>query len=121
MTGRHDGFVRRPLEVSFYDLDGCRVLHLDGECDVATIDQLRTGLDEALAQKRTALIADLSRLRFCDVRSAALLLLAAQTAPIVLVGPAGIPLRVLDLLDPAGEVPRYPTVDCAVNDLSDHR
>ncbi len=120
MSSPHDGFVRRQLEVSMYNVDGCRVLALDGECDIATRDELRRGLDEALAERRTALIVDLSCLSFCDGGSAALVLVAARANTLLLVGPNGIPLRVFDLLDPAGKIPRYATVDDAANDLPAH-
>lgn len=118
MAQRQDGWWTRRLHLSSFEVDGWQVLDLDGECDGASLDQLRTALDEALAQDRTVLIT-LGRLTFCDVRSAALLLEAARTNRVVAVGPTGVPLRLLDLLDPAGEVPRYPTLADAIGVLSD--
>ena len=116
MTTPHDGFTRLPLEVRRYNLDGCRVLTLAGECDLATRDTLRDGLDNALTDTPRLLIVDLAQLRFCDGRGAALILIAAQTNPLALAGLTGTPRRVFDLLDPANEVPRYPTVTDAADD-----
>ena len=118
MTSSTNGFPRLPLEVSGYDLDGCRVLSLSGECDAATHDALREGLANALTESPGVLIVDLLQLVFCDGRGAALILGAARTDPLVLAGLTGPPRQVFDLLDPVSEVPRYRTLKDAANDLS---
>lgn len=120
MTTPLDGFPPRQLDVSVYDMDGCRVLSLTGECDIATREMLESGLTDALTDKGRVLIVDLSDLEFCDGGAAALVLVAAQDNPLVLVGLNGSASYVFDLLDPADQVPRYPTVSAAVNDLSEH-
>lgn len=118
MTSQTNGFPRLQFEVSDYDLDGCRVLSLSGECDAATHEALRAGLANALTETPGVLIVDLLQLVFCDGRGAALILGAAQTNPVVLAGLSGTPRQVFDLLDPVNEVPRYRTLKDAADDLS---
>lgn len=116
MTTPHDGFTRLPLDVRRYNIDGCRVLALAGECDLASRDMLRDGLVDALTDTPRLLIVDLAQLSFCDGHGAALILIAAQTSRLALAGLAGTPRLVFDVLDPANEVPRYPTVNDAADD-----
>jgi hypothetical protein len=83
------------------------VLALSGEADLATHAVLEGGLAEAAQMKREKLILDVTRLRFCDVGCAELILTTAQTTPLALAGATGIVRRVFEFLDPVERVPRY--------------
>ena len=82
------------------------VLVLSGEADLATRTMLREALAEAVAMNRERLIVDVTRLRFCDVQSAHLILRADGTTPVHVTGSAGTVKRVLDLVDSLQRVPR---------------
>ena len=82
------------------------VLVLSGEADLATRTMLREALAEAVAMNRERLIVDVTRLRFCDVQSAHLILRAGGTTPVHVTGSAGTVKRVLDLVDSLQRVPR---------------
>jgi anti-anti-sigma factor len=101
-----------------YSLGHIDVLELDGDCDVATLSSLRHTVVGALGQGPSALIVDLTHVRFCDAGSAAVLLAAAQRTPLVLVGAEGIVARVFDILDPGRTLMRQPSVAEAIHQLA---
>jgi anti-anti-sigma factor len=100
-----------------YSLGHTDVLELDGDCDVATESLLRRTVVGALGQGPSALIVDLTHVRFCDAGSAAVLLAAGQRTPIVLVGANGIVARVFDILDAGQTLTREPSVAEAARHL----
>ena len=75
------------------------MLELAGEADVATLALLRLELAQMAIMQRAALVVDVSRLVFCDVSSAELLLMARRSRPVTLVGATGTVKRVFDLLE----------------------
>jgi anti-anti-sigma factor len=101
-----------------YSLGHTDVLELEGDCDVATVSSLRRTVVRALGQGPSALIVDLTHVRFCDAGSAAVLLAAGQRTPLVLVGAEGIVARVFDILDPGQTLMRQPSVAEAARHLA---
>ena len=96
-----------------HDRGGAWVLELSGECDIATLDALRTALARAvdMARDRQALIVDVSQLAFCDTRSAVLVMQAGTAVTAALAGAEGIVRRVFDLLDPSCILARADRID----------
>ena len=94
------------LQTQHLDRGPDGVLVLSGEADLATRTMLREALAEAVAMNRERLIVDVTRLRFCDVQSAHLILTAGGTSPVHVTGSAGTVKRVLDLVDSLQRVPR---------------
>jgi anti-anti-sigma factor len=63
MTPQHPG---RPLAVDERDVEGVRVLEVQGELDLATAPVLCRRLDAARAERVRRLVVDLTALAFCD-------------------------------------------------------
>ena len=74
------------------------VLELSGEADIATLALLRDELAEAIGRHGDHLVLDVTDLRFCDVHSAHMILMACRMTPIRLTGATGSVERVFDLL-----------------------
>src|SRR5687768_6843398 len=55
-----------PLAIDERDVDGVRVLEVQGELDLASAPLLCRRLDAARAQRVRRLVVDLTRLAFCD-------------------------------------------------------
>jgi anti-anti-sigma factor len=91
---------------SRHQLGGCpdggsvRVLHLAGEYDIATADELQAALDPDQLGAHGLLVVDLTQVTFIDACCTGLLLGAASKRPIRVVGASWIVERVLDLVDP---------------------
>ena len=118
MTAERQG-ASRLLHLSGYDLGGFRVIDLSRECDISTQSVLGDGLADALADS-CHVIVDMSHVHFRDVASA-LLILAAFSGSSRRLAVAGVDPttgRLLALLDPTGEMPRYRSVDAAAGYLS---
>lgn len=92
---------RTYLTLSARHLDGgdVRVLELSGEADVATLDLLRQELAHLATTTTGEAVVDVTRLEFCDVASAQLILVSGSTVPFTLRGATGRVSRVFDLLD----------------------
>lgn len=110
MTTTADGVGPTLLRARHYDLGTFRVLELAGECDLATSEEFRTELADALAAEPVALIVDLTRVGFCDSNCAWRILDAAHHARLAAVGLGGVAGLVFDLLDPTEDLPRNRTV-----------
>lgn len=87
------------LRARHLDREASWVLELSGEADIATLPLLRFELAQLLAANREDSVVDLTRLAFCDVASAQLILRAQQKVPVKVSGATGTVKRVLDLLD----------------------
>jgi ABC-type transporter Mla MlaB component len=74
------------------------VLELSGEADITTMDMLRRELAQVAVRDRQDSEVDVTRLSFCDVASAHLLLTAQRTIPVTLTGATGSVKRVFDLV-----------------------
>ena len=85
------------------------VLELSGEADVATLGMLREELAQMVTLNREHVVVDVTKLAFCDVASAHLLLTARRTIPVTLSGATGSVERVFDLLSALQRqrLPRY--------------
>jgi anti-anti-sigma regulatory factor len=75
------------------------VLELSGEADIATLGLLRQELAHLATTNTGEAVVDVTRLEFCDVAAAQMILVAACTIPFTLRGAAGPVKRVFDLLD----------------------
>ncbi|HWO52091.1 MAG TPA: STAS domain-containing protein [Ornithinibacter sp.] len=81
-------------------LDGQQwVLELSGEADVTTMDMLRRELAQVAIVDRADSVVDVTKLSFCDVASAHLILTARRTIPVTVTGATGSVQRVFDLVD----------------------
>jgi hypothetical protein len=74
-------------------------LELSGEADIASLPMLTEELADAVGMDRDDLVVDVTGLRFCDVRSAHLILTARGPRPVSLTGAAGSVKRIFDLVD----------------------
>lgn len=92
---------RQYLRLWARHLDGgaCWVLELSGEADVATLDLLRQELAHLATTNTREAVVDVTRLEFCDVAAAQVILVAGCTVPFTLRGATGPVKRVFDLLD----------------------
>ncbi|HEV7194296.1 MAG TPA: STAS domain-containing protein [Pedococcus sp.] len=93
----------RPLRARHSDRGRLWVVDLVGEADLATCELLEAELHLATGMGRESVVLDLTRLRFCDVYCARLILAAASTVA----GATGPVRRVFEFLDPLQRVPRY--------------
>ena len=106
------------LQVHLYNIDGLAVLQLSGECDLASRETLHMAITEALEADRPTII-DVSRLTYCDASCAGPLIEASRHAQLALaIAPTRVVTLVFDLLDPTEELPRYRSLEAAVQDLS---
>jgi STAS domain len=105
--------LSRPLQAKHSDHGRLWVLELVGEADLATCELLEAELDIATGMDRDRLVLDLTRLRFCDVHCARMILAAASTVAGA-TGPVG---RVFEFLDPLQRVPRYQRIKDATATL----
>jgi len=109
------------LELSEHALDGCTVVGLHGELDLATAPGLREHLLGVLTGQPPALILDLSGLAFMDSTGLNVLLGAKRHAgllgiPFALAAPQKIPARVLRITGLNRHFTIYPTAAEAVAD-----
>ena len=63
-----------PLAVERSQVDGCQLLSVEGELDIASASRLLTALNEVLATLSIPLVVDLSRVDFMDSTGLALLM-----------------------------------------------
>lgn len=96
-----------PLRATHADHGPVWVVDLLGEADLATWDLLEQELDRAARMDRDKVVLNLTRLRFCDVHCAQLILAAATTTQLIIAGASGPVRRVFEVLDPAQRLPRY--------------
>ena len=75
------------------------VLELSGEADITTMDMLRRELAQVAVIDREDSMVDVTKLSFCDVASAHLILTARRTIPVTVTGATGSVKRVFDLVD----------------------
>lgn len=86
------------LHASHLDQGALWVLELSGEADIATLAMLGEELAVAVAMNREHLVVDVTSLRFCDVRSAHMILTARTTGGMDVKGATGSVKRSLDLV-----------------------
>jgi anti-anti-sigma regulatory factor len=75
------------------------VLELSGETDIATVGLLRQELAYLATTNPGEAVVDVSRLEFCDVAAAQLILVAGRRVPFTVRGATGPVNRVFDLLE----------------------
>lgn len=75
------------------------VLELSGQADIATLGLLRQELAHLATTNTREAVVDVTRLEFCDVAAAQMILVAECTIPFTLRGATGPVKRVFDLLD----------------------
>lgn len=119
MTSTRDDVGPTTLSAHHYALGAFQVLELSGECDMANHDDVRAEFDHALGVRPTALILDLTQMRFCDGDCAGLILDAARHTRLAAVGLAGTAALVFDVLDRGDDLPRHRTINDAACALSD--
>lgn len=93
--------VPEPFAATLHDHSAGWALELSGECDLLSLEQLRSTLADAesVARGGGRLLVDVSRLTFCDARSAGLILETTRAVRSPPVGARGIVKRVLDLTE----------------------
>jgi anti-sigma B factor antagonist len=72
--------VKNPLAVERSRIDGCELLSVEGELDIATAPRMIAALNEAFASLSFPLVVDLSRVDFMDSTGLALLMNAHRRA-----------------------------------------
>lgn len=75
------------------------VLELSGEANIATLGLLRQELAHLATTNTGEAVVDVTRLEFCDVAAAQMILVAGCTTPFTLRGATGPVKQVFDLLD----------------------
>jgi anti-anti-sigma regulatory factor len=75
------------------------ILELSGEADTATSGVVRAFVSHMGTITDQDIVVDVSRLRFCDVASAHLIMTSQGTRPVTVWGATGSVKRVFDLLD----------------------
>jgi len=75
------------------------VLELSGEADIATESLLRLELTQLVRSQRELAVVDVTRLMFCDVASAHLILTAHRLVPVTVTGATGSVRRVFNLME----------------------
>lgn len=90
------------------------VLTLSGGADSATRPLLETHLIALTSVGDERFIVDVTSLRYCDLGCAEMILAAARTTHVCLVGATGPVRRVFDLIDPQKTVPRFPAMGAAM-------
>ena len=75
------------------------LLELSGEADITTLALLRQELALLAATTHEDAVVDVTRLTFCAVASAHMILTARRTKPVTVRGATGSVKRVFDLLD----------------------
>ena len=93
--------VPEPFRANLHHESVTWVLELSGECDLASVGALRASLADAedAARGGAGLVLDVSRLTYCDVRSAGLILQTSTAVRTLPSGADGIVKRVFDLTD----------------------
>lgn len=75
------------------------VLEMSGEADIATSPMVRVVVAHMATIVDRNIVVDVSKLTFCDVASAHLILTSRRTMPVTVWGATGPVKRVFDLLD----------------------
>jgi anti-sigma B factor antagonist len=93
-----------PLAVERSRVDGCQLLAVEGELDIATAPRMLTALNDAVSQLKLPLVVDLSRVDFMDSTGLALLINAHRRMlkrghGFAIVCPTGPLSRVFELTD----------------------
>ena len=90
------------------------VLTLSGGADRATRSLLETHLSAMTSVRDEKFIVDVTALRYCDLGCAEMIMAAARTTHVCLVGATGPVRRVFEFLDPLKTVPRFPAMGAAL-------
>jgi anti-sigma B factor antagonist len=93
-----------PLAVERSRVDGCELLDVEGELDIATAPRMIAALNEAFAKMTTPLVVDLSGVDFLDSTGLALLMNANRRVRrgglgFAIVCPGGPVSRVFEIAD----------------------
>jgi anti-sigma B factor antagonist len=93
-----------PLAVERSRVDGCELLDVEGELDIATAPRMIAALNEAFADMALPLVVDLSRVDFLDSTGLALLMNAHRRLlrgghGFAIVCPGGPISRVFEIAD----------------------
>jgi anti-sigma B factor antagonist len=93
-----------PLAVERTRVDGCALLDVEGELDIATAPRMIAALNEAFAQPTLPLVVDLSGVDFMDSTGLALLMNASRRVTrdghgFAIVCPGGPIARVFEIAD----------------------
>jgi anti-anti-sigma regulatory factor len=88
-----------PLRARHLDDAAVWLLELSGEADIATSALLRQEVALLAVMNRDDAVVDVTRLTFCDVASAHMILTVRRSRPLTVCGATGSVKRVFDLLD----------------------
>ena len=115
------------LKLSTRGKDGCVIVRIRGECDIATTPGLRESLLGTLATQSARVVLDLSELDFLDCAGAAVLMATARRATLLgralaLAAPTAQVARLLRLTGLDQHLVIYPTTGEALFAIRpDHR
>ncbi len=107
------------LELSTRGKDGCVIVRIRGECDIATTPGLRESLLGTLATQSARMVLDLSELDFLDCAGATVLMATARRATLLggalaLAAPAAQVARLLRLTGLDQHLAIFPTTGRAL-------
>ena len=107
-----------PLAVERSQVDGCALLAVEGELDIATAPRMLSALNEALRGLKLPLVVDLSQVDFVDSTGLALLINAHTRVMRLGQGfaiscPAGPIARIFEIADMVDTLRVRPTVTAA--------
>ena len=107
-----------PLAVERSQVDGCALLAVEGELDIATAPRMLSALNEALHGLKLPLVVDLSRVDFVDSTGLALLINAHTRVMRLGQGfaiscPAGPIARIFEIADMVDTLRVHPSVTAA--------
>jgi anti-sigma B factor antagonist len=107
-----------PLAVERSQVDGCALLAVEGELDIATAPRMLSALNEALRGLKLPLVVDLSRVDFVDSTGLALLINAHTRVLRLGQGfaiscPAGPIARIFEIADMVDTLRVHPSVAAA--------
>ena len=110
-----------PAKLSLHqeELDGVRLIRVEGPLDSMTYDQLKDYLDSIMSTPHVRVVLDCSKLSYVNSRGITLLARYQKMASFVLsfLGVAGLKpriMRAIDLLGMTKLIHLYPTVDDAM-------
>ena len=106
------------LQLTTQEVDGHAVLHLKGELDIATVDDLRSELRKARQSHGDRIILDLIELEFMDSQGLSVIVgchkaVTAAGGSLALVAPRPIVRRTLEITGLSGRLDVFDSIEDA--------
>ena len=107
------------LQLTTQQIDGHAVVHLKGELDIATVDDLRNDLRKARQSYGENVVLDLTELEFMDSQGLSVIVschkaVTAAGGSLALVAPRPIVRRTLEITGLAGRLHVFDSIEAAI-------